>query len=205
MVNNRRVDRPCALAAPRPTGADANAPPMNDISFRPATPADALCLGVLATQVFLDTYALEGISPALAREVLTHGSVEAYATLLESPDVTLLVAERAANLVGFAQVVHGQGHALLPGRAGAELRRLYVQERFTARGIGRDLLRHAEKAAAARGADALWLTAWVGNARALEFYPRRGFEDAGATVYSFGGDDYANRLFVKHVRHVAPA
>src|SRR4051812_17376757 len=34
---------------------------MNEIVFRPATPADALCLGVLSTQVFLDTYALAGI------------------------------------------------------------------------------------------------------------------------------------------------
>ena len=100
---------------------------------------------------------------------------------------------------------NGVGHALVPESAASELDRLYVQERFTGRGVGRDLLRHAEKAAAARGADTLWLTAWEGNARALLFYPRRGYEDLGMAVYSIDGEDFPNHVFGKRVRHVAPA
>ena len=178
---------------------------MNDILYRPAVAADALCLGVLSTQVFLDTYALQGISPAVANEALARHSVAVYAALLADPDVTILAAECAGHLVGFAQVRHGVGHALVAEPAAAELDRLYVQERFAGRGVGRDLLRHAEKAAAARGADTLWLTAWEGNARALAFYPRRGYENLGRTVYTFEGEDYPNHLFAKRVRHVTPA
>ena len=176
-----------------------------DILFRPAEPADALCLGVLSTQVFLDTYATHGIQPALADEVLARHSVAVYEALLADPAVTILVAECAGHLVGFAQVRNGVSHALVPEPAASELDRLYVQERFTGRGVGRDLLRHAEKAAAARGADTLWLTTWEGNARALQFYPRRGYEALGMTVYSFGGEDFPNHLFGKRVRHVASA
>jgi GNAT superfamily N-acetyltransferase len=175
------------------------------ITYRPAQPADALCLGVLSTQVFLDTYAPHGIRRALAHEVLAQHDVATYERALEDPGVTILLAECAGHLVGFSVVNDGVGHPLVPEAAAAELRRLYVQERFTGRGVGRDLLRHAEKAAAARGADALWLTAWAGNERALLFYPRCGYEDLGATVYSFGGDDYPNRLFGKRIRHVTPA
>jgi ribosomal protein S18 acetylase RimI-like enzyme len=72
-----------------------------------------------------------------------------------------------------------------------------VQEPFTGRGVGRALLREAERVAAARGAATLWLTAWVGNARALAFYPRQGYAHAGDTVYSFGGDSFANKLFAR--------
>ncbi len=177
------------------------------ITFRAATPADALCLGVLSTQVFLDTYATQGVSPSLAREALAQHSVAVYEALLADLAVTILVAERAGHLVGFAQIRDGLGHARVPApaAAAAELHRLYVQEGFAGRGIGRDLLRLAEKAAAARGADMLWLTAWEGNVRALRFYPRCGYDDLGATVYTFGGEDYPNRLFGKRVRHVAPA
>ncbi len=178
---------------------------MSEILHRPATPADALCLGVLATQVFLDTYATAGIRPALAREVLAHCSVAEYERLLANPGLTILVAECDGHLVGFSQVADGVGHALVPGAAAAELVRLYVQAPFTGRGVGRDLLRHAEKAAAAQGAETLWLTAWTGNVRALNFYPRRGYEDLGATVFSFEGEDHANRLFGKRIRHVAMA
>ena len=175
------------------------------ITFRPATSADAPCLGMLSTQVFLDTYAIRGVSPSLAREALDQHSVEVYDARLAEPGVTILVAECAGALVGFAQVGDGAGHALLPAAAASELRRLYVQERFAGRGVGRDLLRHAEKAAAARGADMLWLTAWEGNTRALQFYPRCGYDDLGGTVYTFGGEDFPNRLFGKRVRHVVPA
>ncbi len=176
-----------------------------EIVFRPAEPGDALCLGVLSTQVFLDTYAPHGIRPAVANEVLAKHSVAVYAALLADPAVTILVAECDGHLVGFSQVRDGVGHALVPEPAASELDRLYVQERFTGRGVGRDLLRHAEKAAAARGADTLWLTAWEGNARALQFYPRRGYEELGMTVYSFEGEDFPNHLFGKRVRHVTPA
>jgi GNAT superfamily N-acetyltransferase len=176
-----------------------------DLLFRPAEPADALCLGVLSTQVFLDTYAPHGIRAAVANEVLAKHSVAVYEALLADLAVTILLAECAGHLVGFSQVRNGVGHALVAESAAAELDRLYVQERFTGRGVGRDLLRHAEKAAAARGADTLWLTAWEGNARALAFYPRRGYESLGMTVYTIDGEDFPNHVFGKRVRHVAPA
>lgn len=180
-------------------------PAPDAITFRAAGPADALCLGVLSTQVFLDTYAPQGIRPAIANEVLQLHSVAVYEALLADPDVTILVAECAGHLIAFAQVRQGAGDPQVPAAAASELRRLYVQERFTGRGVGRDLLRQAEKAAAARGAEMLWLTAWEGNARALRFYPRCGYDDLGGTVYTIDGADYPNRLFGKRVRRVAAA
>jgi GNAT superfamily N-acetyltransferase len=175
-------------------------PSMNDtsIAYRPAVPDDALCLAVLATQVYLDTYAPEGIRPAIARDVLAHCSVAAYERLLAEPDVAVLAAERDGHLVGFAMLHHGAGHALAADAAATELRRLYVQEPFTGRGVGRALLREAELAAAAHGATTLWLNAWVGNARALQFYARCGYEDRGATLYtSVDGEAFPNRLFAR--------
>ena len=174
------------------------------ITFRPARPEDALCLGVLSTQVFLHTYCKLGIREALAREVLANHSVSAYQALLADPDKTILLAESAGHLVALSLVDNA---ARLEGSdaVGAKLEHLYVQEPFTGRGIGRDLLRHAEKAAAARGAEMLWLTAWVGNARALAFYPRCGYDDLGEVMYTFEGESHPNRLFGKRVRHVAPA
>ena len=180
-------------------------PASDAITFRPATADDALCLGVLSTQVFLDTYATQGIRAAVANEVLALHSVAVHEALLADADVTILVAECAGHMIGFSQVRDGAGHPQVRAAAASELRRLYVHERFTGRGVGRDLLRQAEKAAAARGAEMLWLTAWEGNARALLFYPRCGYEHLGDTVYTIAGEDFANRLFGKRVRHVAAA
>jgi len=77
------------------------------------------------------------------------------------------------------------------------LRRLYVQERFTGHGIGKRLLLEAERFTASRGASLLWLTAWVGNPRALAFYPRQGYAEMGRTAYVFEAESYENRLFGK--------
>jgi GNAT superfamily N-acetyltransferase len=186
-----------ATATHRTMTDDRRPPPA--IDYRPAVAEDALCLGVLAMQVFLDTYATEGIRPAHAREALATGSQDGFAALLADPAVTLLVAERAGHLVGFAQLRHGAVHDLLDEPAAAELRRLYVQEPFTGRGVGAALLRRAEQAAAARGAAALWLTAWAGNARALAFYPRQGYALVGDTVYRIEGEAYANKLFARRL------
>ncbi|HYD79104.1 MAG TPA: GNAT family N-acetyltransferase [Paucimonas sp.] len=176
---------------------------LSGISFRTATPADALCIAVLGTQVFLDTYAPQGIRPSLAREVVAHFSAATVAQQLAAPSRVFILAEHDGHLIGFAQLAFGVDHALVPFAPAAELERLYVQERRTSGGIGKTLLGHAEELAAARGMAALWLTAWIGNARALSFYSRRGYQALGATQYVFENEAYENRLFAKRLPRAA--
>ena len=169
------------------------------IQLRPAAAADALCLGVLSMQVFLETYAPNGIRPDLAREVLQKHSPEATAAALACADQRLIVAERDGHLLGFAHWRPGAAHAGVQAARPAELFRLYVLQCFTGTGLGTRLLRAAEAAAAAEGADTLWLTAWAGNERARAFYPRRGYADVGSTAYVIEGIAYENRLFVRRL------
>jgi len=171
-----------------------------EITCRMAVQRDVLSLSVLATQVFLDTYATQGIRPAIAREARQLLSEEAFAALLADPRRGLLVAELADHLLGFAQLTHGQTHALLPSEArAAELNRLYVQRPFLGKGIGKELLSRAEALAAAHGAEILWLTAWTGNTHALRFYEARGYQDAGGSTYTFEEDTYETRVFLKRL------
>jgi diamine N-acetyltransferase len=171
------------------------------ITYRMAVPQDALCLSVLATQVFLDTYATRGIRPAVAREVRQHLSEQAFAGFLAGPRGAILVAELADHLLGFAQLTHGQTHALLPPEApAAELNRLYVQRPFLGKGLGKELLARSEALAREEGADLLWLTAWTGNASALRFYESQGYRDVGASLYTFEGDSYETRVLLKRLR-----
>jgi diamine N-acetyltransferase len=170
---------------------------MNLPTIRPATAGDALCLGVLAMQVFLDTYATEGIRPAIAREVLGSYAPAVYTQLLQAPAVFILVAERQGHLLGFAQVAMGSSHPLVAPDAPAELDRLYVQERFTGAGLGRALLHAAEQEAERRGARRMWLTPWVHNARARHFYAREGYADLGATWFEFEAERHENRVLMR--------
>jgi GNAT superfamily N-acetyltransferase len=167
------------------------------IDLRPAGASDALCIGVLGMQVFLETYAPDGIRPDLAREVLQMLSPEATAAALARSDQRFIVAERAGHLLGFVHWRPGAAHEGVDANRPAELFRLYVLLRFAGGGLGTRLLRAAEEAAVAEGADTMWLTAWAGNARARAFYPRRGYADVGTTAYVIEGIAYENRLFAR--------
>lgn len=169
------------------------------VELRPALPDDALCLSVLAIQVFLDTYATEGIRPELAREVLSSYSQSTFAQAIAHSGTRIVVAECRGHMVGFAQVTLSASHELAPAGPQAELLRLYVQEPFTGAKVGTKLLAHAEQSAALAGASVLWLTPWVHNRRALAFYARRGYQDFGLTVFTFEGESHENRVLAKSI------
>jgi len=173
---------------------------LRGFGLRRATAADAPCLAVLGTQVFLETYATSGIRMALVREVEAHLSMAAFLARLAEPSRQVTLAERAGHLVAFAELAIGARHPLVPGDHPAELCRLYVQSPFLRQGVGRLLLRRSEALAAAEGASTLWLTAWVGNARALAFYSSQGYETLGSTPYAFEGEVVENRLLAKALR-----
>jgi diamine N-acetyltransferase len=166
------------------------------VTYRAAVPADALCIGVLAMQVFLDTYAIEGIRADLAREVLAGYSPEAFAERLVDRNVSFVLAETPGHLIGFAEVHHASTCPARP-EVNVELVRLYVQLPFQRQGIGAQLLRHAEQHARGTGARVMWLSAWCGNDRALAFYPAVGYKDIGEAEHIIEGRAYPNRLFLK--------
>jgi len=168
----------------------------HDFIYRPATPGDALCLSVLATQVFLDTYATSGINTDLAREASRVYSLAAFERRLRDPNVEITVAQHGEWLVGFMDLAFDTV-CPVPAINGIEVLRLYVQAPFQGCGIGRRLMAMAERKAQERVAAHVWLTAWVGNARALKVYPALGYRDVGATQYVIERKAYENRVFAK--------
>ena len=164
--------------------------------YRDARPEDAQCLAVLAMQVFLETYAPQGLRPDLAREALGVYSTEAMAAQLADPLQHVLLAEVDGHLVGFVAVARNRG-CPVPHAAHVEITRLYLLRNFQRQGLGRAFALQAERLATAWGQQALWLTAWAGNAKALAFYPALGYADVGRTNYVIEGQAYENRVFVK--------
>jgi len=75
---------------------------------------------MLATQVFLDTYATDGIRASLAREgsALSAPVVQA---LLSAPGARFLVCERSGHMLAFAQLTLCAQHHLVTSSRPAEL------------------------------------------------------------------------------------
>ena len=174
-----------------------------EITLRRAAAADALCLGVLATQVFLDTYALTGVTETVASEVRKAFSTEAFIKVLAASSTFITVAVQDSALVGFAQSTIGTAQSLAPNGMPAELDKLYVQKPFTNRGVGSRLLQSHEELAARHGVEVLWLSPWVGNHRALRFYAKHEYEDYGLVFFYMGPDNIENRVYAKRLPAIA--
>ena len=103
LFGSRRATRAGVRSLPALGRAET---PMVNIepTFRPATGDDALCISVLAAQVFVDTYATLGIREAIAREVTEELSVSAMAASIANSYHRFIVAEVANHLVGFVQL-----------------------------------------------------------------------------------------------------
>lgn len=167
------------------------------VRLRPGLPSDAVPIAALATQVFLDTYATQGVRPDLAREAFEQYSESAFARRFMETTRRFIVAENDGALVGFAEILCSGTQSPAPSTLGAELVRLYVQPRAQRRGVGRLLLSEGESLATANRLPCLWLTVWEGNANAIAFYRRMGYAEVGTTTYSFQGHTYGNRVFAK--------
>jgi ribosomal protein S18 acetylase RimI-like enzyme len=173
-------------------------------SIRIGTVADAEPIAALAIQVFLDTYAPDGVRPDLANEAFAEYGRERFEQRLMKRGRTFYLAELGTGLIGFAEILCASSPSPIPGIAGSELVRLYVQPQTQGSGLGRELIRQAEACAEGAGAGGLWLSAWEGNTHALGFYRHLGYKDAGLARYIIQGRPFGNRIFHKHVGSSGP-
>ena len=159
--------------------------------IRHAQPDDASRLAVLAAQVWMHTYATQGVSSVIAEYVLSELALQAFAAKLGNPEITVLVAERDAHLLGLAVVQSGMVCASAPA-ATAELATLYVQAHCKGQGIGSRLLHDARALAAAHAGSGLWLTVNAQNAAAINFYTHHNFRRVGIADFVLGGVAHEN-------------
>jgi ribosomal protein S18 acetylase RimI-like enzyme len=159
--------------------------------LRPAQAADATRLAALALQVWLSTYAREGVSEDIATYVLARFTPAAFAELLADAQRRLLVAEGPGGLLGYAQLRRGPAQ----GGLEVELETLYVQAQAQGTGLGRELLAQAQWLAGRElGAPAFWFSVNARNERALNFYRRAGCIQFGETWFELGGGRHLNLL-----------
>lgn len=157
--------------------------------IRPASNSDAVRLATLGMQIWLHTYAWNGISDTIAHYVQREFTPERMAALLQDANARVLVAENAENLLAYA-VLRLEPHATRPC---CELATLYVQAHFARCGIGRALLLAAQDMAQQESASsALWLMVNTHNERAIAFYHANGFVIDGETFFDLDGTLHKN-------------
>lgn len=154
------------------------------ITYRDATPDDAVLLSDLSRRSFAETfghlYRREDLDLFLDRL-----SPEAWGNELGDPAFTVRVAEDDGIAAGFAKL----GPPALPverPRPSAELRQLYVLAPWQGAGVAATLMDWVIAYTRAGGAADLYLSVFIDNVRARRFYQRYGFERIGTYVFMVG-------------------
>jgi GNAT superfamily N-acetyltransferase len=169
------------------------------MQIRKATPNDIYNLAVLKQQVWIATYAEEGIRTELSKYVLSEFTIENIRKTIQDTSRVMLIAETGSHLVGCIEIALNEKSPVKLEVDYPEIAVLYVLERFKGKGAGKMLLEKAIQNIKNLGHNAVWLTVYYKNHKALEFYLRNGFKSIGSTYFVMDGNRYKNDVMLKQL------
>lgn len=177
---------------------------MSDFSpvLRSAILSDAPRLATLGMQVWLHTYAWNGISNSIAHYVQQEFTSARFETLIADPTRQIYLLEQDENILAYITLQYGKRfvdeNSAAAIEVDTEVATLYVQAHFLRKGLGQRLLEHARAELAQTGrSPALWLTVNAQNLNAQRFYLAQGFGQEGETDFMLDGVAHRNWVMVK--------
>lgn len=171
------------------------------LTIRQAALGDEHALALVGAATFLGTYAHMIPGKDLISHCETKHSPEFYAAWLRDPSVTIWLAEtEVKSPVGYLVLTR----ATLPeGNTrpdDLEVQRIYVLTRFHRTGMGYALMNLAVQKAVSKGASRLVLGVHEGNAKALSFYKRQGFQPVDGRKFCVGDSVFCDHVLARPLR-----
>ena len=169
---------------------------MSEISFGKAKLSDSLRISILLKTVYIQTYAVEGVTFEFANFITKRFATENIERIIKENPSRLLIAYQNGNPIGVAEIIYD---STCPIRkiSVPELSKLYVLERFYGKGIGFGLLNEAEKEVRKNGFTEFNLEVYIHNARAIAFYNRQGYSSIGNVDFPMESNTYENLVMNK--------
>lgn len=158
-------------------------------TFRLAQPSDAEALTRFAREIFIETF-LPGNNPDdLMGYVDGAFTPEMQRSEITRPGTfTVLAVDESDGIAGYAFVAEGAPRDVYVEEDPIEIKRFYIGASHHGTGLAKDLMYDVFERARQRGARTIWLGVWEANARAIAFYHKRGFVQAGTQRFLLGGD-----------------
>lgn len=170
-----------------------HAPPLQ---LRRATTGDAAALARFAARTFTEAFGAENRPEDLAAHLTRSFGVAQQSIELADPKYITLVMEGPDGLAAYAQVRLSVPPPCVETSEPVELLRFYVDRRWHGHGVAQRLMEEVFAAAAELGGRSVWLSVWERNPRAIAFYVKHGFRDAGSAVFYVGDDRQSDRILV---------
>jgi ribosomal protein S18 acetylase RimI-like enzyme len=171
-----------------------------EIAIRKAEPTDAKNLAVLKQQVWVSTYATEGLVDEISGYVIAEYSLEKTEKWIADKNKWIFMVTVDEGVVGCAEI------SLLPQRPMdkvepcPEISSLYILERFQGKGIGKQLLVACLKKVELLGHHKAWLSVYHKNEKAIGFYEKQDFENVGEIDFQIDKNKYKNFVMLKNLK-----
>ncbi|GAA4306044.1 GNAT family N-acetyltransferase [Nibribacter koreensis] len=162
--------------------------PSTPFTFRIATLDDAALLADLGWRTFDETFAAYNTPEDMEAFRPTAYTPEIQAEELLDPKTGFMVVEAEGEAVAYVKWNTGPAPAEISGEKPFQISRLYLLQAWTGRGLGDTLMQMSLDRAKENGHDVVWLTVWESNERAIRFYQKYGFAEAGELTFVLGQD-----------------
>ncbi len=169
---------------------------MEGLTIRTANRKDILNLSVLKKQVFINTYALNGIDSEFSNHITKNLSEDMILKSIEDENKLILLAEKDEFLLGCAELFLNSTCQETKNKS-PELNVLYVFEHAKNKGVGYKLLTESERVAKRMDYPGMWLTVYHENFNAIKFYLRQSYKDIGTFQFEMEGKFHENRIMYK--------
>jgi ribosomal protein S18 acetylase RimI-like enzyme len=168
-----------------------------NLTFREATPADALALADFAKQMFTETFGHAYRSEDLQAHLAEKYTPAEFKKYLEQGDEIILVHD-AQELVGYCKM--GDVGVPMPHvpKDAQEIHRLYIHRKYHGGGLGQELFRRAMESKRLKAAPIVYLGVWEENDRAKRFYFKNDFMPVGRYLYPVG-QHFDNEMILARV------
>jgi len=167
--------------------------------IRYANSSDAKALSLLAEITFRETFESTNTHENMELHCqTTYGEAIQLAEITSASMVTM-VCEHEGKLIGYSQLRWSEPLDCFAAVNPGEIQRLYVAKPWHGQGIARQLMKVCLEEMEVRGFDVVWLGVWEHNPRAIAFYKKFGFAEAGDHIFPVGTDPQRDIIMVRPV------
>lgn len=153
---------------------------MSSISIIKAGVEHCDILADLAARTFLESHGHSGPAEDINTYVREKYTFEILAQeLSDKKNIYHLITFNNIP-AGFSKIIYDVSHPEIPISNATKLERIYVLKEFYDQKLGWHLYLHNEKLSRANNQGGMWLYVWKQNDRAVKFYRKLGFREAGS-------------------------
>jgi len=171
------------------------------INIRIANQSDAIHIALLGRITYVESHGkyIENKSVLLNYCNETF-SVDETRNQLDNPDNIFWIVFYNELPIGYAKLVLNATSKYASSKNTCRLQKIYILNDFIAMKIGYKLLNSITEKAQILQFDTVWLTVYIKNNKAMNFYTKNGFEQVGNYSFQMVDETYDNYVFQKKLQ-----